>query len=91
MPPATAEQQDRPAECELKQQEEQQQQGAVKNPSLPHVTPSHLTQALGSVKARTATEMGAPQVPNVAWEDVGGLEDVKQAILDTVELPLKHR
>lgn len=25
------------------------------------------------------------------WEDIGGLEDVKRSILDTVELPLKHR
>lgn len=24
------------------------------------------------------------------WEDVGGLEDVKAAILDTVDLPLRH-
>ena len=24
------------------------------------------------------------------WEDVGGLEDIKKVILDTVELPLKH-
>lgn len=30
------------------------------------------------------------QVPDVRWEDVGGLEDVKAAILDTVELPLRH-
>jgi SpoVK/Ycf46/Vps4 family AAA+-type ATPase len=29
-------------------------------------------------------------VPNVQWEDVGGLEDVKAAILETVELPLRH-
>ncbi|KAJ1488930.1 P-loop containing nucleoside triphosphate hydrolase protein, partial [Baffinella frigidus] len=29
-------------------------------------------------------------VPNVSWDDVGGLEDVKREILDTVELPLKH-
>lgn len=27
----------------------------------------------------------------MTWSDVGGLEDVKQAILDTIELPLKHR
>lgn len=26
------------------------------------------------------------QVPNVKWEDVGGLEDVKKAILDTVQV-----
>ena len=30
------------------------------------------------------------QIPNVKWEDVGGLEDVKGAILETVELPLRH-
>ncbi len=30
------------------------------------------------------------QVPDVRWEDVGGLEDVKAAILETVELPLRH-
>jgi peroxin-6 len=29
-------------------------------------------------------------VPDVRWDDVGGLENVKRAILDTVELPLKH-
>ena len=32
----------------------------------------------------------ALQIPDVKWEDVGGLEDVKKAILDTIELPLKH-
>ena len=30
------------------------------------------------------------QIPNVRWEDVGGLEDIKQTILETVELPLRH-
>jgi hypothetical protein len=30
------------------------------------------------------------QVPDVRWEDVGGLEAVKAAILETVELPLRH-
>ena len=29
------------------------------------------------------------QVPDVRWEDVGGLEEVKSAILDTIELPLR--
>ena len=31
----------------------------------------------------------SPQVPDVRWDDVGGLEDVKSAILDTIELPLR--
>ena len=30
------------------------------------------------------------QVPNVQWADVGGLEDVKASILETVDLPLRH-
>lgn len=28
------------------------------------------------------------QVPNVKWEDVGGLEEVKKSILDTVQVSL---
>ena len=28
------------------------------------------------------------QVPDVKWEDVGGLEDVKKSILDTVQVNL---
>ncbi|KAI8467615.1 MAG: hypothetical protein J3K34DRAFT_523599 [Monoraphidium minutum] len=58
---------------------------------LPAVAAPHLAAAVGRVKARTAVEIGAPQVPDVRWDDVGGLEDVKAAILDTVELPLRHR
>jgi len=30
------------------------------------------------------------EVPNVTWEDVGGLEDVKQLLREAVELPLKR-
>eukprot|EP00899_Mesostigma_viride_P024542 jgi/Mesvir1/5272/Mv15383-RA.2 len=47
--------------------------------------------ALHQLKSRKASALGAPKVPNVKWEDVGGLQDVKRAILDTVQLPLQHR
>ena len=30
------------------------------------------------------------QVPNVKWDDVGGLDDVKQELKEAVEWPLKH-
>ncbi len=30
------------------------------------------------------------QVPNVRWDDVGGLEEAKQLLREGVELPLKH-
>jgi hypothetical protein len=71
--------------------EKQQQLLQQQQQQLPRVRGAHLVEALQRVKARTATEIGAPQVPNVTWGDVGGLEDVKAAILDTIELPLKHR
>lgn len=34
--------------------------------------------------------IGAPKVPKVQWSDVGGLTDVKEEIIKTVNLPLKH-
>lgn len=34
--------------------------------------------------------IGAPKVPKVQWSDVGGLKDVKEEIIRTVNLPLKH-
>ncbi|XP_010556760.1 PREDICTED: peroxisome biogenesis protein 6 [Tarenaya hassleriana] len=49
------------------------------------------TKALERSKKRNASALGAPKVPNVKWEDVGGLEDVKASILDTVQLPLLHK
>ncbi|XP_054820199.1 peroxisomal ATPase PEX6 isoform X2 [Prosopis cineraria] len=51
----------------------------------------HLAKALDRSKKRNAVALGAPKVPDVKWEDVGGLEDVKKSILDTVQLPLLHK
>lgn len=30
------------------------------------------------------------QIPSVRWQDVGGLQQVKKEILDTIQLPLDH-
>ncbi|RID40084.1 hypothetical protein BRARA_J00151 [Brassica rapa] len=49
------------------------------------------TKALDRSKKRNESALGAPKVPNVKWDDVGGLEDVKTSILDTVQLPLLHK
>ncbi|XP_028762312.1 peroxisome biogenesis protein 6 isoform X2 [Neltuma alba] len=51
----------------------------------------HLAKVLERSKKRNAAALGAPKVPDVKWEDVGGLEDVKKSILDTVQLPLLHK
>merc|ERR1719510_2060430 len=34
--------------------------------------------------------IGAPTIPLVSWEDVGGLQEAKKEILDTILVPLKH-
>lgn len=52
---------------------------------------NHIEGTLESVRQRTALDLGAPKIPAVAWKDVGGLEHVKKAILETIELPLKYR
>ncbi|CAL5226879.1 g9752 [Coccomyxa viridis] len=54
------------------------------------LTSEHYETGLQNLRQRTAVAIGAPQVPNVQWEDVGGLEDVKASILETVDLPLRH-
>ncbi|XP_052620051.1 peroxisome biogenesis protein 6-like [Lactuca sativa] len=37
-----------------------------------------MVKALERSKKRNASALGNPKVPNVKWEDVGGLEDVKK-------------
>ncbi|XP_033829942.1 peroxisomal ATPase PEX6 [Periophthalmus magnuspinnatus] len=44
--------------------------------------------ALRTLQHSQAQTVGAPKIPCVRWEDVGGLEDIKTQILDTVSLPL---
>uniref|UniRef100_A0A4W3JZK2 Peroxisomal ATPase PEX6 n=1 Tax=Callorhinchus milii TaxID=7868 RepID=A0A4W3JZK2_CALMI len=47
--------------------------------------------ALDRLQSSNARALGAPKIPCVHWQDVGGLRDVKQEILDTIQLPLAHR
>lgn len=49
-----------------------------------------LERALEILQAAQSDALGAPKIPSVKWEDVGGLADVKAEILDTVQLPLQH-
>ncbi|XP_070409800.1 peroxisomal ATPase PEX6 [Nothobranchius furzeri] len=46
--------------------------------------------ALEILQDAQSKAIGAPKIPNVCWEDVGGLENVKKEILDTVQLPLQR-
>src|SRR6267154_3206737 len=46
--------------------------------------------ALDEARSTYGQNIGAPKIPNVSWDDVGGLADVKADILDTVQLPLEY-
>lgn len=49
---------------------------------------------LGSVQAfrkqHSETSGGSAKIPKVLWSDIGGLEHVKETILETIQLPLTH-
>jgi len=49
-----------------------------------------LTSALDGTRFSYAEAIGAPKIPNVTWDDVGGLSSVKYDILDTIQLPLER-
>lgn len=46
--------------------------------------------ALSVMQAANASAMGMPKIPQVKWDDVGGLYEAKKDILDTIQLPLLH-
>jgi peroxin-6 len=54
------------------------------------LTAADFEDALSATRISFSESIGAPKIPNVTWDDVGGLESVKQDILDTVQLPLEH-
>ncbi|WFD36173.1 peroxisomal assembly protein [Malassezia cuniculi] len=56
----------------------------------PVLVQSDLMDALGHVRSTYSESIGAPKIPSVSWDDVGGLAAVKDEILDTVQLPLEH-
>lgn len=46
--------------------------------------------ALRKARESYSESIGAPKIPKILWEDVGGLSHVKTEILDTIQLPLAH-
>ncbi|AEF95922.1 CDC48 family AAA ATPase [Methanotorris igneus] len=54
------------------------------------VTMDDFKEALKEVEPSALREV-LVEVPNVKWDDIGGLEDVKQELREAVEWPLKHR
>ncbi|XP_004710828.1 peroxisome biogenesis factor 6 isoform X1 [Echinops telfairi] len=47
-------------------------------------------QALEQLQEAHSQAVGAPKIPSVSWQDVGGLQEAKREILETIQLPLEH-
>lgn len=54
------------------------------------LTSADIASSLALARASYSDSIGAPKIPNVSWDDVGGLASVKAEILDTIQLPLSH-
>ncbi|KAI0176182.1 peroxisomal biogenesis factor 6 [Hypoxylon sp. FL1284] len=46
--------------------------------------------AVEAARKNFADAIGAPKIPNVTWDDVGGLNNVKEAVMETIQLPLER-
>ena len=53
------------------------------------VSMAHLLEAMKEVEPSAIREVFV-EVPDVSWDDVGGLESIKQTLKEAVEWPLKH-
>eukprot|EP00316_Scyphosphaera_apsteinii_P000505 CAMPEP_0119313646 /NCGR_PEP_ID=MMETSP1333-20130426/29826_1 /TAXON_ID=418940 /ORGANISM="Scyphosphaera apsteinii, Strain RCC1455" /LENGTH=907 /DNA_ID=CAMNT_0007318519 /DNA_START=113 /DNA_END=2836 /DNA_ORIENTATION=- len=53
------------------------------------ITPEHIHKALQVTNPSTLRET-AIEVPNVSWQDIGGLEDVKRELRETVQYPVQY-
>ncbi|PYH93781.1 peroxisomal biogenesis factor 6 [Aspergillus ellipticus CBS 707.79] len=54
------------------------------------VTKADFDAAVEAARKNFADSIGAPKIPNVSWQDVGGLTNVKDALIETIQLPLER-
>ncbi|KAG0644095.1 P-loop containing nucleoside triphosphate hydrolase protein [Tuber brumale] len=54
------------------------------------VTMENFRFALGVSNPSALREVAVVEVPNVRWDDIGGLEDVKRELIESVQYPVEH-
>jgi len=59
-------------------------------PASTSLTKPDLDAAVDAARKNFADAIGAPKIPNVSWSDVGGLTHVKDAVMETIQLPLSR-
>jgi peroxin-6 len=57
-------------------------------PAAVSLTKADFDTAVDAARKNFADSIGAPKIPNVSWDDVGGLTHVKEAVMETIQLPL---
>ncbi len=57
---------------------------------LPEITSEDFRDALKEVRPSALREVQV-QIPNVSWDDVGGLDELKEELREAVEWPIKHK
>ncbi|KAI4717401.1 AAA-domain-containing protein [Aureobasidium sp. EXF-10727] len=58
--------------------------------SATSLTSADFEKAVDDARKNFADSIGAPKIPNVQWSDVGGLANVKEAVIETIQLPLSR-
>lgn len=56
--------------------------------SITSLTNHDFDLAIEAARKNFADSIGAPKIPSVSWADVGGLSHVKDAVVETIQLPL---
>lgn len=56
--------------------------------SITSLTTPDFDLAIEAARKNFADSIGAPKIPSVSWADVGGLSHVKDAVMETIQLPL---
>lgn len=59
-------------------------------PAARGLTSADFDVAVEAARKNFADAIGAPKIPNVTWDDVGGLENVKDTVAETIQLPLER-
>jgi peroxin-6 len=59
-------------------------------PAATGLTKQDFEVAVEAARKNFADAIGAPKIPNVTWDDVGGLNNVKEAVTETIQLPLER-
>lgn len=49
-----------------------------------------LISAIEKARDEFSDSIGAPKIPSVTWADIGGMDLIKDEIMDTIDLPLRH-